>query len=149
MCGGQGAGEVVAESGLTYRAHSQNVGWGSWVTDGKTAGTTGQSLRLEALQINPPEGWELTVKVHIQDVGWKTYSGIVHGNNIIIGTTGQGRRIEYIQIAVDKRPEGDSRKLYFKVHQEDEGWKSWTEEGMASGSDGMSLRLEAIQIKIQ
>lgn len=29
MCGKQEEGEPVAESGLTYRAHSQNVGWGN------------------------------------------------------------------------------------------------------------------------
>ena len=36
---------------VEYRAHSQNIGWGPWVADGAVAGTTGRSLRMEALQV--------------------------------------------------------------------------------------------------
>lgn len=57
--------------------------------------------------------------------------------------------IEDLMIEVAKRPEGDNRRLYFKVHQANYGWKGWTEEGYASGTDGMVTQLEAIQIKIQ
>lgn len=117
--------------------------------DGQTAGTEGEALRIEALKINPPEGWDLTVKEHIQNIGWVTYDHITHGNDIVLGTTGEAKQIEYIEIIVNNRPAGDSRKLYFQVHQANVGWKGWTEEGMASGSDGLSARLEAIRIKIQ
>ena len=34
-----------------YRVHVQNIGWQEWKTDGEIAGTSGQSLRLEAIQI--------------------------------------------------------------------------------------------------
>jgi hypothetical protein len=34
-----------------YRAHVQSIGWQSWVSAGQTAGTTGQSLRVEAMQV--------------------------------------------------------------------------------------------------
>jgi uncharacterized protein YjdB len=36
---------------LCYRAHVQNIGWMTEVCDAAQAGTTGQSLRLEALQM--------------------------------------------------------------------------------------------------
>nr|WP_223196722.1 hypothetical protein [Listeria monocytogenes] len=36
---------------VQYRAHVQNKGWQSWVKDGATAGTTGESLRIEAVQM--------------------------------------------------------------------------------------------------
>lgn len=36
---------------VCYRAHFQNIGWQNWVCDGKIAGTTGASLRLEAIEI--------------------------------------------------------------------------------------------------
>ncbi|MBR3131767.1 peptidoglycan-binding protein LysM, partial [Candidatus Saccharibacteria bacterium] len=36
---------------IYYRAHVQNIGWQDWVKNGELAGTSGQSLRLEALEI--------------------------------------------------------------------------------------------------
>lgn len=36
---------------LYYRAHVQGIGWQSWVSAGQTAGTTGQSKRVEAMQV--------------------------------------------------------------------------------------------------
>lgn len=147
MCGA--TDDPINNAGMKYRAHSENVGWQEWKRDGQIAGTTGRALRLEALQIDPPEGWELTVRPHIANIGWETFEGITHGNDIVIGTTGQSLRMEDLIIEVVKRPEGDNRKLYFMVHQEIVGWKGWTEEGFASGTDGMGQRLEAIRIKIE
>lgn len=37
--------------GLTYQGHVQNIDWQAWVADGQMAGTTGQSLRMEAIKI--------------------------------------------------------------------------------------------------
>ncbi|WP_425862558.1 CAP domain-containing protein [Arthrobacter sp. TWP1-1] len=34
-----------------YRVHVQNIGWMPWVNDGEVAGTVGQSLRIEAVEI--------------------------------------------------------------------------------------------------
>lgn len=36
---------------LQYRVHLQNYGWTSWTTEGRVAGTTGQSRNLEAIQL--------------------------------------------------------------------------------------------------
>ena len=143
-------GSTVNNAGLYYQVHAENAGWFDTVRDGQTAGSVGYSCRMEALRINPLEGgWELRVKVHLQNIGWRCYSGIVHGNDVVIGTTGESRRIEDIIIEVVNRPANDKRKLYFRVHQQDYGWKAWTEEGFASGTDGMGIRLEAIQMKIE
>lgn len=142
-------GDPINNAGLKYRVHVQNLGWCDWVHDGQVAGTTGFGLRWEALQIDPPEGWELRVKVHIQNVGWKCYTGIVHGNSVVIGTTGQSLRIEMIIIEVVKRPAGDRKMLFFKVHQQNVGWKGDTAEGFASGSDAEAMRLEAVKIWLQ
>lgn len=144
----QEPGNPVNNAGLKYRAHVQNLSWCDWVRDGQTAGTTGGSLRLEAFRIDPPPGWELEVAVHIQNLGWKIFRGIVHGNDIVIGTTGQSLRIEMIIVRVVKRPAGDNRRLWFRVHQQNVGWKGWTEEGFATGSDAEAMRLEALQMKI-
>jgi uncharacterized protein YjdB len=44
-------GDAAQKYQLEYRAHVENQGWGAWVTSGEIAGTTGQGLRLEALEI--------------------------------------------------------------------------------------------------
>ena len=151
-------GSTVNDAGLLYRAHVQSEGWLPSVRDGQVAGTVGYGLRLEAFKITPPEGWELEASVHVQGDGWKTWSGIKKGessgegssaNDPIIGTVGQAKRIEAVMIKVLKRPEGDKRKLWFRVHQQNVGWKAWTQEGYSSGTDGMGIRLEAIQMKIE
>ncbi len=36
---------------VRYRAHVADLGWLPWVEDGKTAGTTGQARRMEAIQM--------------------------------------------------------------------------------------------------
>lgn len=150
MCGmaGQEPGAPVNDKGLFYGAHSQNLGYLPTVRDGQVAGTTGQGLALEALKINPPEGWELEAYAHIENLGWQVYTGIVHGNDILIGTTGRSLQIEMLGFRVVKRPEGCTDKLRFQVHQQNIGWKGWTDEGYFSGSDGMSARLEAVRLMI-
>ncbi len=37
---------------IQYRAHVQNIGWQDWVQNGEVAGTTGQALQMEAIQID-------------------------------------------------------------------------------------------------
>ena len=41
----------VAPSAGAEPIHVQNIGWLAWVGDGQTCGTTGKSLRLEAVQL--------------------------------------------------------------------------------------------------
>ncbi len=147
MCGKKN--EPVNDAGLYYQAHVQNIGWQDPVRDGMTAGTTGRALRLEALKVNPPEGWVLRPKLHIQNAGWEQYADIAHGNDVTIGTTGQAVRVEKLEFEVVAKPEGDDRDLYYRVHQQNTGWKGWTKSGYPTGTDGMSLRLEAIEMKIE
>jgi hypothetical protein len=45
------AGNAVPPSRICYQAHVQNIGWQGTVCNGQQAGTTGQSLRMEAVQI--------------------------------------------------------------------------------------------------
>ena len=134
------------DNGLYYQAHVENLGWCDPVHDGQVAGTTGFGLRLEALKIDPPEGIELAVKIHIQNLGWKIYTGIKHGNDVVIGTTGKEQRIEAIEVDVMRNDTG--LQLEYRVHQQNYGWKAWTKAGYPTGSDGLELRLEAIQMRL-
>ncbi len=152
MCGkkpAQDPGEAVNDAGLVYRVHSQDVGWNEPAHDGQTAGTTGHGLRAEAIEfLDVPEGWELAVHAHLENLGWVTYEGIRKGNVVTVGTVGECRRIEMLMVEVVERPKGDKRRLQFKTHEQDYGWKADTPEGFASGSDGQSRRLEAFRFWI-
>lgn len=151
-------GDAVNNAGLYYRAHVQNIGWCSAVHDGQTAGTTGFGVRWEALKCRPPAGWLLEFCFHVQNKGWQKWTcdgdapssgdGSSDGDPIM-GSVGEALRIEDVIVRVLKRPDGDTRKLWFQVHQENIGWKAWTLEGFASGADGQSARLEAFRMKIE
>jgi len=141
-------GDPVNNAGFVYQGHIQNLGWEDPVRDGQVAGTVGFGLRLEALRIDPPEGYKLRIRVHEQNIGNVVYDNVTHGNGIVIGTTGQALRLEALGIEVIERPPGDNRELQYRLHQQNTGWKAWTKEGFTSGSDGLALQLEAIQIKL-
>lgn len=119
-----------------YESHIQNIGWQGWVYSPQMSGTTGQALRLEALRIDAP--FEIKAKAHIQDIGWVDY-GVID-KDTIIGTTGEGKRLE------DLCFEGD---FMFRVHIEQTGWTPWTlADGIATlGTVGQALRIEAIEMK--
>ena len=139
-------GSALNDRGLWYSVHVQDVGWCDWVHDGQVAGTTGYAKRMEAIKVNPPEGVEMIAKAHIQNDGWKIYRNIVHGNDIVIGTTGQAKRLEMLSFEVVKSPAGFGN-FDFRAHQQDVGWKGWTPSGYATGTDGQAIRLEALQMR--
>lgn len=144
---------LPVDSSIHYRAHCQTYGWMPAVQDGEVAGTTGEGKRLEAFKITPPEGVELEVDVHLQGIGWKTYKGIKKGassgtgssdNDPIMGTVGEGRRLEAFRIRCMKNPTG--KKLYYQAHVQTYGWMAPCAEGETAGTTGISKRLEAIRI---
>ena len=120
---------------IKYRSHIQKEGWQGWKRDGETSGTTGQQKRLEAIQIDFPK--EVYAKAHIQTLGWVDYGKIT--KDTIIGTTGQGKRLECLCL------KGDFK---YRVHIQGSGWTCWTEaDGICTlGSVGQKLRIEAIEI---
>lgn len=139
-------GKAYNNKGLKYRAHVQDIGWCPWVRDGQVAGTTGFSKRLEAITFEPPEGVVLRVKVHQETRGWSTYQDAKHGAPVTVGTTGQSKRLEGICIEAVEMPKG--WRLEYRVHVQQYGWLAWTPAGYATGSDGQSRRMEAIQVRM-
>lgn len=121
---------------INYRSHVENYGWQDWKHDGQISGTTGQSLRLEALQIDAP--FEIQAKAHIQDIGWVDYGTI--NKDTIIGTTGESKRLENLCF---------KGNFKYRAHIQGTGWTPWTNaDGIATlGTVGQNLRIEAIQIE--
>ncbi len=130
-----------------YQTHVQNVGWQELKNDMEVSGTSGQSLRLEAINLKlteQPESGSIQYRTHIQDIGWET-SWKSNGQNS--GTSGQSKRLEAIQIQLTGEM-AEQYDIYYRVHAQNQGWLGWAKNGESAGTEGMSLRLEGIQVVV-
>lgn len=130
---------------ISAQAHVANIGWMSPVYDGETAGTTGRSLPLEALQVQLENDYakqgSVEVRAHVSDIGWQGWtSGTA-------GTTGQSRAMEAVQI----RLAGDLAERYdvwYRVHSAEFGWLGWAKDGESAGSQGYGRAAQAVQVEL-
>jgi hypothetical protein len=96
----------VANLDVAYQTHIQNYGWEdqgdntNWKKNGDTSGTTGESLRLEAIQIkltgDTADQFDIWYQVHAQNMGWLAWTK----NGESAGTEGFGYRLEGIKIQI-------------------------------------------------
>lgn len=128
---------------IKYQTHVQNIGWQGEKADGEMSGTTGQSLRLEAIKIQLSSSIEggIVYKTHVQDYGWLNF--VTNGQ--ASGTTGQAKRLEAIQMQLTGNAM-NQYDLYYRVHAQNFGWLGWAKNGESAGTAGYSYRLEGIQI---
>ena len=130
---------------FNYQVHVQDIGWTGPVYNGGVAGTTGQSLRLEAFVIHMTDDYEGMVEycAHVQDVGWMDWKE----TGEVAGTTGRELRLEAVRIKLIGRY---ARKydIYYRAHVQDGGWLGWAKNGEPAGTAGAGLRMEALQIQL-
>jgi len=125
---------------VTGQGHVQNLGW--MPTSTTIIGTTGKSLRMEALKI---KGWPITYRAHVQNIGWMPW--VVVGYDEFAGTTGRSLRMEAVQARLD--PVAAERyAIEYQCHVQDLGWLAWTRDGGTCGTTGRSLRMEAIRMRV-
>lgn len=141
-----GLTKVVANTNpsVTYQTHVQDYGWQEWKNDGEMSGTSGQSKRLEGINIKLQNlSGSVEYQTHVQDIGWQGWKS----NGVMAGTSGQSKRLEAIKIKLS----GDAANkydIYYRVHAQDYGWLGWAKNGESAGSEGYSKRLEGIEIKL-
>lgn len=135
---------------LQYRVHVQTYGWQNWTNSGNVAGTTGESKRLEAIEIrivdedgNPSENLHVEYRVHVQTYGWQDWAA----DGQTAGTTGLAKRLEAVQIRLTGE-ESQNYILDYKTHIQTLGWMDYAQDQELSGSEGFGKRMEAIQICI-
>lgn len=85
------------------------------------------------------KNFTIEATANVQDEGIKTYRGT---NSLIIGTTGQGKRLEAISISVS------DINIKYDVHMQDVGDIKGNIEGQIEGSIGQAKRLEGITINV-
>ena len=136
---------------LEGEAHIQNIGWQKGSSDTKgslTLGTTGHSLRMEALKLSVVTGntygsGSIQGKSHVQDIGWIDWKDAEQG----MGTTSRSKRIEAVRL---KLSDGlaKSYDLWYRTHVQNRGWMGWTNNGQLAGTAGLGLRIEAIELRL-
>lgn len=128
---------------IKYQTHVQNIGWQGEKADGEMSGTTGQSLRLEAIKIQLSSSIDggIVYKTHVQDYGWQNFVA----NGQASGTSGQAKCLEAIQMQLTGNAK-NQYDLYYRVHAQNFGWLGWAKNGESAGTAGYSYRLEGIQI---
>ena len=87
--------------GIEYRTHIQGIGWEeTFAVNNEMSGTSGQSKRLEAIQIQLTgalsDRYELHYRVHVQSYGWLGWAS----DSEYAGTAGMSKRLEGIQIVI-------------------------------------------------
>ena len=122
--------DAASRTGVWAVGHVQNIGWGDPNPD--FVGTTGQSLRLEALQLVDPVA---DIQGHVQNLGWGGWTQVG-----VVGTTGRSLRLEAIQV------QGRNAKVWCQAHVQNIGWMEPVSDGQVCGTTGLSLRLEAVRL---
>ncbi len=129
-----------------YSAHVQSIGWMPTVKDGATAGTTGRSLRMEALRLEVTSDQydgDIQYRAHVEKIGWMPWTD----SSEFIGTVGKGLRMEALEIKLT----GDQAGQYsvkYRAHVQGIGWQSYRTDGQTAGTTGEARRVEAVQIEL-
>lgn len=134
----------AASPSIWYGAHVEGIGWMDSVKNGATAGTTGRSLRMEAIMVDLAgiDGG-VTYRAHCANIGWMDWVT----DQEVAGTTGQSRQMEAIEIKLTGYAESVYDVVY-RAHVGNVGWMDWVKNGQTAGTTGRSLRMEAIEIKL-
>lgn len=129
---------------ILYRTNVQLIGWQGYVADGAIGGTSGQSLRLEGINIllgtSLPSG-SVSYQSHVEGYGWMP----VVSNGQTSGVLNQARRMEAIRISLSGTV-STLYDIYYRVHAQNFGWLGWAKNGESAGTANYQYRAEAIQI---
>ena len=137
--------DVTPIIGVTCQGHVQRIGWQDWYRDDGMVGTTGRSLRMEALRIKltgAPEGVRIKYRGYVQSSGWQEW--VYDGESA--GTTGLAKQLEAVQIVLENAPAGFH--VEYQAHVQSSGWQEWVRDGGIAGTYGLFKRIEAIKIRI-
>lgn len=128
---------------IEYISHIQNKGWEvKYSRNGETSGTTGQSLRDEAIAFLYFGPGKLKIQGHVQNYGWM--QEMLSGQ--VVGTVGLGLRLEAIKLWLEGAPA--NYYVEYRVHVQNKGWMPWVRDGQIAGTTGEKLRIEAIEARI-
>lgn len=149
------SGNIANEYDIYYRAHLANYGWCDWTKNGDMAGSIGLSTALEAIEVqlvpkNTDPGLNTKLPLitsinidknaHVEGIGWFNQN-----NSEILGTVGQGQRLEAFQLSLGNNPIG---YINYEAHVEGIGWQGVRTSGEIAGTQGQNKRIEAVTLSL-
>ena len=145
--GGEAPGSGLAfltKPTVTYSACSVGTGWGGDVSNGGTAGVTGQGRAVEAIRVSFAGCVDggVSYRVHLADVGWQ--DPVAGGD---AGAAGGGKDVQAVSVSLT----GDAARyfdVWYRVHVEDYGWLGWAKNGADAGTTKLGLQVEAVEITV-
>lgn len=131
---------------VNYSAHVMNIGWQDYAYTMGVAGTTGQSMRLEALRIRMPsmDNFGIEYRTYVQGTGWQNW----FKNNEISGTTGQLLNTTALAVRLTGYLSANYN-VYYRTYSNGIGWSIWASNGQGSGYAGSTAEMEAFQLCIR
>ena len=132
---------------ISYQTHLQRQGWQKEVCDGRTGGSTGRALRLEAVKVrlkNNSFGGSVQYSTCVQRSGWQGWRSA----GKVSGTTGRSLRMEAVRIRLIGGIKG-RYDVYYRVYAQHFGWLGWAKNGAPAGTSGYAFRLEAMQVQLR
>ncbi|WP_289605548.1 NlpC/P60 family protein [Collinsella intestinalis] len=152
-------GADAGQGSVEIRAHVQDLGWQDWQSG--VAGTTGQKLAIEAVQLrltgDAVVAYDIWYRVHTADFGWLGWAS----NGDRAGSQGYSKQVEAIEIVLvekDGAAPGSTEDAFraptaiFSSHVSDVGWiNRKVDEGLPSftlGTTGQSHALEAFTLQM-
>ncbi len=85
----------------------------------------------------------ITYQGYIEGTGWQSVSQ----NDAMVGTVGNGLRLESIKINLNNAPTG--MRIKYQANIQNVGWTNWIYDGAQVGTPGQGLRIEAVRIKLE
>lgn len=149
---------------ISYQPYVNGYGWMPHVSNGATAGTSGQGRMLEGIRVNLTGDlaakYDIYYRVNSGTAGWMGWAK----NGEVAGKIGYDSKIRAMQVKLVTKggaapgPTGNASeilstapsdaKIVYHTHVQTYGWESnEIYDGKTSGTTGQSKRLEAIKIR--
>lgn len=144
----KGAGEetgqssVIVQDGILYQAKIKQNGWQEEKKDSETAGTTGQSMKLNGLKVKLQGDLYGSVQynTYSKKDGWSNI--VSNGNELQVSDKIEAIKINLLGNVSEKYD------IYYRAHVQGYGWLDWAKNGEIAGILDFGFRLEAFEIKL-
>ena len=89
---------------------------------------------------------DISYSAHVQDIGWTDKVTSTSENTATAGTTGKKLRME--AVIINLNDSDGSSAVKYRAYVQGQGWQSWCTSGKVAGTEGKSLQIEALEIKL-
>jgi uncharacterized protein YjdB/cytoskeletal protein RodZ len=133
---------------LSLAVHTQSHGWWPTATGGMMQGTTGQSKRLEAFQMNLLPGTDGEEPQGYITADSQGFNGIWQGWSApgkTTGVVGKSQPLQALRIKLVGKV-AQQYDVYYRVYVQSYGWLDWVKNGQLAGTISQNKRIEAMQV---